>query len=107
MKLLLAPGRHEVRPSIVVNIGEKTYNIPPFQLQYDHSHDDGMCPHRAADEAAVLKTNNSKFTRGLEPLCGDARSAKSFEVLSVIFKTECSPINWLQSVLKITRFEKM
>jgi hypothetical protein len=41
----------------------------------------------------------------LEPLYGDARSAKNFEVLTLIFSTDCSPIDWLQSVLKITRFE--
>jgi hypothetical protein len=52
-----------------------------------------------------LKINRSKFTRGLEPLYGDALSAKSFEVLTLIFSTDCSPIDWLQSVLKITRFE--
>ena len=33
------------------------------------------------------------------------RCAKSFEVLTLIFSTDCSPIDWLQSVLKITRFE--
>ena len=55
----------------------------------------------------VLKINRSKFTRGLEPLYGDARSAKSFEVLTLIFRTDCSPIDWLQSVLKITRFENV
>jgi hypothetical protein len=43
----------------------------------------------------------------LEPLYGDARSAKSFEVLTLIFSTDCSPIDWLQSVLKITRFENV
>jgi hypothetical protein len=53
----------------------------------------------------VLKINSSKFTRGLEPLHGDACSAKSFEVLHLIFRTDCSPIDRLQSVLKITRFE--
>jgi hypothetical protein len=40
----------------------------------------------------------------LEPLYGDARSAKSFEVLTLIFSTDCSPIDWLQSVLKMRRF---
>jgi hypothetical protein len=54
-----------------------------------------------------LKINRSEFTRGLEPLYGDALSAKSFEVLSLIFSTDCSPIDWLQSVLKITRFENV
>jgi hypothetical protein len=43
----------------------------------------------------------------LEPLYGDARSAKSFGVLTLIFSTDCSPIDWLQSVLKITRFENV
>jgi hypothetical protein len=52
----------------------------------------------------LLKINCSKFTRGLEPLYGDARSAKSFEVLTLIFSTDCSPIDWLQSV---TRFENI
>ena len=55
----------------------------------------------------VLKINASKFTRGWEPLQGDARSAKSFKVLTLIFSTDCSPIDWLQSVLKITRFENV
>jgi hypothetical protein len=55
----------------------------------------------------VLKINRPKFTRGLEPLYGDARSAKSFEVLTLIFSTDCSPIDWLQSVLKITHFENV
>ena len=32
---------------------------------------------------------------------GDECSAKSFEVLPLIFITDCSPIVWLQSVLKI------
>ena len=41
------------------------------------------------------------------PLYGDACSAKSFEVLPLIFITDCSPIGWLQSVLKITRFENV
>ena len=39
------------------------------------------------------------------PLYGDACSAKSFEVLPLIFITDCSPIGWLQSVLKIRSFE--
>ena len=55
----------------------------------------------------LLKINSSKFTRGWEPLQGDARSAKSFKVLTPIFSTDCSPIDWLQSVLKITRFENV
>jgi hypothetical protein len=55
--------------------------------------------------AAVLKINASKFTHGLEPLYGDACSAKSLNVLTPVFSTDCSPIDWLQSVLKITRFE--
>jgi hypothetical protein len=41
----------------------------------------------------------------LDLLHGDACSAKSFEVLPLIFSTDCSPINWLQSVLKIRRFD--
>ena len=49
----------------------------------------------------------SKSARGSEPLQGDARSAKSFEVLTLIFSTDCSPIDWLQSVLKISRFENV
>ena len=53
----------------------------------------------------ILKINASKFTRGLEPLYGDACGAKSLEVLTLVFSTDCSPIDWLQSVLKITRFE--
>ena len=55
----------------------------------------------------ILKIKCSKFTRGWEPLQGDALSAKSFEVLTLIFSTDCSPIDWLQSVLKITRFENV
>jgi hypothetical protein len=51
--------------------------------------------------------NRSKFTRGLEPLYGDAPSAKSFEVLTLIFSPDCSPIDWLQSALKITHFENV
>jgi hypothetical protein len=43
----------------------------------------------------------------LEPLYGDARRAKSYEVLNVIFSADCSPIDWIQSVLKITRFENV
>jgi hypothetical protein len=43
----------------------------------------------------------------LESLYGDARSAKSFEVWILIFSTDCSPLDWLQSVLKITRFENV
>jgi hypothetical protein len=56
---------------------------------------------------AVLKINASKFTRGLEPLYGGACSAKSLKVLTLVFRTDCSPIDWLQSVLKITRFENV
>ena len=55
----------------------------------------------------VLKMIRSKSARGSEPLQGDARSAKSFKVLTLIFSTDCSPIDWLQSVLKITRFENV
>jgi hypothetical protein len=32
---------------------------------------------------------------------------KKIEVLTLIFSTDCSPIDWLQSVLKITRFENV
>jgi hypothetical protein len=49
----------------------------------------------------------SKSARGSEPLQGDARSAKSFEVLTLIFSADCSTIDWLQSVLKISRFENV
>ena len=55
----------------------------------------------------VLKTNGSKYTRGLDPLYGDACSAKSFEVLHLILSTDCSRIDWLQSVLKIRRFKNL
>ena len=34
-------------------------------------------------------------------------SAKSFKVLALIFSTDCSPIDWLQSVLKIRSFENL
>ena len=50
---------------------------------------------------AVLKINRSKCARGLDPLYGDACSAKSFKVLALIFSTDCSLIEWLQSALKI------
>jgi hypothetical protein len=43
----------------------------------------------------------------LGPLYGDACSAKSFEVLTLVFSTDCSPIGWIQSVLRITRFENI
>jgi len=55
----------------------------------------------------LLKINASKFTHGLEPLYGDACSAKSLEVLTLVFSTDCSPIDWLQSALKIKRFENI
>jgi hypothetical protein len=55
----------------------------------------------------LLKINCPKFTRGLEPLYRDARSAKHFEVLALIFSTDCSPVDWLQYVLKITRLENL
>jgi hypothetical protein len=61
----------------------------------------GICFH------LLLKINASKFTRGWEPLQGDARSAKSFKVSTLISSTDCSPIDWLQSVLTITRFENV
>ena len=56
---------------------------------------------------AVLKINASKSARGLDPSHGDSCNAKSFKVLALIFSTDCSPIDWLQSVLKITRFENV
>jgi hypothetical protein len=43
----------------------------------------------------------------LEPLYGDAPSAKSFGVLTMIFGPVYSPIDWLQSALKITHFENV
>jgi hypothetical protein len=43
----------------------------------------------------------------LEPLYVDARGAKSFEVLTLIFSTDCSSMDWLQFALKITRFENI
>ena len=55
----------------------------------------------------ILKINGSKCARGLDPLYGDACSAKSFKVLALIFSTDCSPIDWLQSVLKIRSFENV
>jgi hypothetical protein len=55
----------------------------------------------------VLKINRFKFTRGLDPLYGDACSEKSFEVLALIFSTDCSLIEWLQSALKIENFENL
>ena len=62
---------------------------------------------RLAIQDPVLKSNRSKFTRGLDPLCGDACSAKSFKVLALIFGQDCSPVDWLQSVLKIKSFENL
>jgi hypothetical protein len=53
----------------------------------------------------ILKTNEFKFTLILDPLYGDEFSAKSFEVLPMIFSTDCSPIDWLQSLLKTRHFE--
>jgi hypothetical protein len=44
---------------------------------------------------------------GVDPLYGDACSAKSFEVLHLVFITDCSPIDWLQSVLTIRSFENL
>jgi hypothetical protein len=63
--------------------------------------------YKRSKQAAVeiLKISGSKFTRGLDPLKGDACSAKGFEVLPLIFTTDCSLIDWLQSVLKIKSFE--
>jgi hypothetical protein len=52
----------------------------------------------------ILKMNRFKFTRGLDPLYGDACSAKSFQVLPLVFSTDRSPIDWLQYVLKIIFF---
>jgi hypothetical protein len=43
----------------------------------------------------------------LDPLYGDACSAKGFEVLPLIFSTDCSLIDWQQSVLKIKSFENL
>jgi hypothetical protein len=37
---------------------------------------------------------------------GDARSAKSFEVLPLIFITDCCLVDWLPAVLKIRSFEE-
>jgi hypothetical protein len=48
----------------------------------------------------VLKINASKCARGLDPLHGDACCEKSLKVLALIFSTDCSPIGWLQYVLK-------
>jgi hypothetical protein len=56
----------------------------------------------------VLKTKKPKFTIGLDPVYGDACSAKNSGVLPLIFSTDCSPIYWLQSVLKISnRFDNL
>ena len=62
-------------------------------------------PHNYALKPRLLKTNRSKFTRDLEPLNGDARSAKSFEFLTLIFSTDCSRNDRPQSALKITRLK--
>jgi hypothetical protein len=43
----------------------------------------------------------------LDALYGDSCGAKIFEVLPLIFSTDCSPIDWLQFVLKISRFENV
>ena len=66
-----------------------------------------FCTPYKKDLHDLLKSNRSKFTRGLDPLCGDARSAKSFKVLALIFSTDCSPVDWLQSVLKVKSFENL
>ena len=55
----------------------------------------------------VLKINRSKCARGLDPLYGDARSAKSFKVLALIFITDCSHVDWLQCVLKMESFKNL
>jgi hypothetical protein len=54
-----------------------------------------------------LKINGSKFTHSLDPLYRDACSAKGFEVSPLNLSTDCSPIDWLQSVLKIRRFKNV
>ena len=59
------------------------------------------------NEHVLRKINSSKCARGLDPLYGDACSAKSFTVLALNFSTDCSPIDWLQSVLKIRSFENL
>jgi hypothetical protein len=41
---------------------------------------------------------------GVDPVYGDACGAKGFEVLPLIFITDCSPIDWLQPVQKIRSF---
>jgi hypothetical protein len=43
----------------------------------------------------------------LDPLYGDASSAKSFQVLALIFSIDFSPIDWLQSVLETKSFENL
>ena len=79
----------------------------PSQVRHRGGDADVVEQQAAGPVAQLLKINRSKFTRGLEPLHGDARSAKSFKVLTLIYSTDCSPIGWLQSVLKITRFENV
>ena len=53
-----------------------------------------------------LRTDSPSPVAGLE-VDGDAGSAKSFSVLPLIFITDCSPIDWLQSVVKIRSFENV
>jgi hypothetical protein len=43
----------------------------------------------------------------LDPLHGDACAGKSYEVLPLILSSDCSPINWQQSALKIRHFENL
>jgi hypothetical protein len=85
------PGSSRVRPL--------TPDLPPILGT--------PCLKKKKSHQFVLKINRSKFTHGLEPLYGDARSAKSFEVLTLVFSADRSPIEWLQSVIKITRFEQL
>jgi hypothetical protein len=54
---------------------------------------------------ALIILSATRIQYGVDPLYGDACSAKSFEVLPLIFITDCCPIDWLQSVLKIRSFE--
>ena len=62
---------------------------------------------KSKTKTRLLKINRSKCARGLDHLHGNACSAKSFEVLALIFSTDCSLIEWLQSALKIENFENL
>jgi hypothetical protein len=90
-----------------LEVSDLRVNFYRFTFSYPRGVYTQYLAFRTQTVASTLNIKCSKFTRGLEPLYGDARSAKSFEVLALIFSTDCSPIDWLQSVLKFTLFENV